>query len=258
MENATEINPKIDRELKPDSQLVKKYSLFKEKLKPKSDIIYYPCPGEDISPSVAFPNSKIIYVDTLKNITERMKEKGLNAYNDSALKFNPGNVDILIMINPMISPDIPSSHLANEGYILCNNYHGTASNLKENKDYNLKAIILSSKNKEVVFDDGNLGDCWKEIDTEEEFKNSPIDFGTANYFMALRTVKEVTGKEENVLEEYKKIIEMAKKQKNNSDLDSYEQENLFFNHNGKQLLVSTTLPKKKGTVDDIFVFQKLK
>jgi len=98
----------IEPESQPD--LVAKYLLFKEKFNPKANVVYYPsCGGNNISPSVAFLNSRIIYVDIDEKSVEVLKKGGFEAYAASALEFNPGDVDILIMLNHQISPDVPSS-----------------------------------------------------------------------------------------------------------------------------------------------------
>ena len=49
------------------------------------------------------------------------------------------------------------------------------------------------------------------VETDEEFMNCPIVEGIANYEGASHIVEKVTGKRENVLSEYKKIIANARK-----------------------------------------------
>jgi len=260
----------IEAEPRPD--LVAKYSLFREELNPKDDVVYHPCGANDVSPSFAFPDSRVIYVDIDKKSVEALKRGGFEARVASALEYDPGDVDILIMLNPSISPDIPSSHVVENGFILSNDYLGTASSLHKNNQFQLRAMIREAKNGELIADTESLEDYWKEIDTEEEFKNAPFDWGAANYEMAVPVVEAITGKKENVLTEYKKIIAMAREgqRKKNAQLlaehpelaesmeDPDKEDVLIFDHEGRQFAVATTLPKKKGTVDDIFVFQKRK
>ena len=265
-----EAEPKpIEAEPRPD--LVAKYSLFRERFKPKADVVYHPCGDNDVSPSVAFPDSRVVYVDIDDKSIEALKKGGFEAHAASALEFDPGDVDILIMLNPTIPPDVPSSHVVGNGFVLSNDYHGTASSLHRNEEYQLRAIVRTPKG-EFVWDTENLEDYWKEIDSEEEFQNAPFDWGAANYAMAVPVVEAVTGKKENVLAEYKKIIAMAReeqRQKNAQTLaehtelaefmgDPDKEDVLMFNHGGRQFVLATTLPRKKGTVDDIFVFQKVK
>lgn len=265
----TEQKP-IEAEPRPD--LVAKYSLFRERLKPKADVVYHPCGANDVSPSVAFPDSRVIYVDIDEKSVEALKKGGLEAHAASALSFDPGDVDILIMLNPTISPDIPSSHVVESGFVLSNDYHGTASSLHRNNQYQLCAMVRTSRGGELVLDTENLEDYWIEINTEEEFKNAPFDWGAANYAMAVPVVEAVTGKKENILVEYKKIIAMAREERREKNVqmlaehpewaeftgDPDKDDVLMFNHGERQFVLATTLPRKKGTVDDIFVFQKVK
>lgn len=265
----TETKP-IEAEPRPD--LVAKYSLFRERFKPKDDVVYHPCGANDVSPSVAFPNSRVIYVDIDDKSVEALKKGGFEAHTASALEFDPGNVDILIMLNPTIPPDAPSSHVGENGFVLSNDYHGTASSLHRNEQYQLRAMVRTSKGRELMLDTENLEDYWREIDTEEEFQNAPFDWGAAHYTMAVPVVEAVTGKKENILAEYKKIIATAREEQRRKNAqtiaehpafaefmgDPDTEDVLMFNHDGRQFVLATTLPRKKGTVDDIFVFQKVK
>lgn len=269
------LNPETEPkpiEAEPIPDLVAKYSLFRERFKPKADVVYHPCGANDVSPSVAFPNSRVTYVDIDEKSVEALKRGGFNAHTASALEFDPGDVDILIMLNPTIPPDVPSSHVVDTGFVLCNDYHGTASSLHRNEGYQLRAVIRASKGRELTLDEEMLEDYWREIDTEEGFKNSPFNWGAAHYTMAVKVVEAVTGKKENVLAEYKKIIATTReeqRQKNAQTIaehpesakfirDPDKDDVLFFNHEGREFFLNTTLPRKKGTVDDIFVFQKVK
>ncbi len=250
--------------------LVARYALFRDTLHPKADVVYHPCGGNDVSPSAAFPDSRVIYVDIDQRSIDALKRSGYEAHTASALEFDPGKVDVLIMLNPQIPSNIPSSHVAENGYVLSNDYHGTASSLHQDAQYQLQAIIRTLPNGELIFDTENTEDYWKEIDSEEEFRNAPFTFGAVNYSTAAKIVEVVTGKRENILAEYKRIIEMAREdaiQRNAQTLteqpelagllgDPSKDDVLTYSHGGRQFAIATMLPRKKGTVDDIFVFQK--
>lgn len=241
-------------EARPRPNLVARYSLFRENFHPKADVMYYPCGANDISPSSVFPGSRIMYCDIDEQSMKALKKSGFETHTASALEFNPGNVDILIMLNPVIPPDVPSSYVVQDGYALCNDYHGTASSLWRNNEFQLRAVIRTLSEEKHVLDMENLEDYFKEIDTEEEFQNAPLDWGAVHYDTAAVVVEAVTGKKEHVLAEYKKIIALAgdQQQPGNPDNDV-----LIFEHQGKQFILKTNFPRKKGTVDDIFVFQKV-
>lgn len=260
-------------EAEPRPGLVAKYSLFREKFQPKADVIYHPCGANDVSPSAAFPESRVIYVDIDDESVDALKKGGFEAHTASALEFDPGKVDILIMLNPQISPDVPSSYVIKNGFVLSNNYHDTANSLYQNKQYQFRGLIRkTSKEEGLILDTENLEDCWEEVETEEEFKNAPFSFGVINYNMAAQVVEVVTGKKENVLAEYKKIIADARKKEQQENarilkehpelantLNDPDKTDVFLlNHRGKTFALSTRLPRKKGVVDDIFIFQKIK
>jgi hypothetical protein len=268
-ESSIEEKQTIEAKTYPD--LVKKYKLFVENLNPNTAVVYHPCCANDISPSSAFPSSEVIYVDTDENSIKALQEKWMNAHIASALEFDPGNVNVLIMLNPSISENKPSQYLVPWGYIICNDYHETASSLKENKEYKIVAVIRKLKDWSIVFDDEKLEDYWTEVETDEEFKNTPFDWWSISYEWAVQIVKIITGKEENILIEYKKIFDSAKEEnrKNNEQLllenpwmkkllEGIMDEDDWFLINYKEMqLVIPRLPKKKGNVDDLFIFQKL-
>lgn len=254
----------------PDPNLVAKYVLFKETVQPKADLVYHPSCGHDVSPSFAFPDSRVVYADIDEKSIMAIKQAGFEAHCVSALEYDPGQVDILIMLNPAIPPTVPASHLAEGGFVLCNNYHDTASSLKNDDQFEFCAIIKPGSDEKIIYDTEDLDDCWREVETDEEFKKAPFTWGGASYLFAAPVVKAVTGKEENVFTEYKKILERAiaeNEQKyakliaDQPELESVladEEDNdvIFFDFNGRQFVLPTTLPMKKGVVDDIFVFRK--
>ena len=254
----------------PRPDLVAKYLLFKDTLNPKSDVVYYPCSAHDTSPSAAFPDSRVIYVDLDKTSIREIEKKGLEAHVASALEFNPGNVDILIILNPQIPPDVPCSFVVENGYVLSNNYHTTADKIHQNGDFKACGIIRYLEDGELTFDVDNIEECWREIETDEEFKNVPPSFGSVSYDVAFSIVRSITGKTENILEEYKKILAIARKEQDiktekflrehpgASKNDIETKGVILFEYKGQQFVLNERIPKKKGTADDIFVFQRIK
>lgn len=244
--------------------LIAQYSAFREKFHPKDDVVYYPCMANDTTPSLAFPDSRVIYVDLDKDYVEGLKKAGFEAHTASALEFDPGQVDILIMLNPQISPDIPASHVVENGFVLCNNWHNTAFKLHKNTDFKISAVLSSDSNKQPEVDTDNLDDYWKRVENEEELKERSISF----YEQAVNIVKTFTGKTENIFAEYKKIIEAAKermRQHNAKMIEEYpnyaeilpdpDRIDFFdFEHMGQTIHISEFPYKKIG---EIYVFQKI-
>lgn len=288
-----EISKGKDLEARANEGLVARYKLFQEKIIPKNDIVYHPCGSTDISPSVAFPGSRVINVDVNEQAMKAVKNAGFEAHTADAETFDPGPVNVLIMINPDISLDVPTSHIVDDGYALVNDYHGTATALHKDPQFDLTALIRKNTDGSLVYDTDDLDDFWQEIDSEEAFKNALPSHDTTNYHDAAEIVEAFTGKRANVLEEYKKLIAKAREEKRAANTkflaqvpsvtqadiaefgaddtpsdeetdiiyqdlleDPDEAEALPLRHGGKGYTILTKLPRKKGIVDDILVFKK--
>jgi len=173
-----------------ETPLVESLSLFKNVFHPKADVIYYPCSNLDLSVKEVFPDSKVIYVDIDYEVFESLKDKGLEAYHASALEFNPGDVDILLLSNPQIDPYIPASHVVEGGYVVCGNYQGTLS-LKLGRDEHFKLVGVIEEDEDgkcniatenlqdyiTLVEDVDLADTLKVLETERKKGNH------GNYFI---------------------------------------------------------------------------
>lgn len=250
-------------------RLVQYLSVFRDTFHPKADVIYYPACATDSSVSKAFPQSRVIYVDIDKDAVAALQKAGFEAYNVSALTFKPdAPADVLLLLNPSIRAEKPLETVQ-DGYVLCNDYHGTATEVKAHSDYELVGISRV-QHRQVVMDRERLGDYWEEVSTEEEFKNARPGFGGVDYRTASRVVERLTGKTENILEEYKRIITLARTQTREKQealsqtdpelakMNVYDEkaELLQYRIGDEDVLIDTRLPRKKGTVDDLFVFKK--
>lgn len=244
---------KVPKELvaQPSDDLVAKYRLFQQATGAKVDIVYHPCSAIDNSPSVAFPNSRVIYVELDNDSVEALKKAGLEAYNASALEYDPGDVDVLILLNPAISPDVPSQYVVPGGFIIGNDYHKTASKLRKKPEWELKGVIVPISEGELKFDREDLEDYWQKVETDDEWKAARFSWGAESYEEAEKVVEEKTGKKEDILENYMRIIDDAISQGKGIAMDKGA---LIVFPDGSVL--SGVLPNKKGTVDDLFVFQK--
>ncbi len=266
--------PRIEPKPEASKDLVAKYKLFQERVRPKTNTIYYPSCSLDVSPSAAFPKSRVVYVDIDTQAIKKLRTAGYEAYRASATEersdppiaaFSPKNVDILILLNPAIHPEIPLKTIPVGGHVLCNDYHQTASDVRENKDFQLVGMIRRKpKTGELLYDTEQLEDYWKEVDTEEEFKNAPFSFNFAIYEYAADIIEKVTGKREHVLREYKRLIALARQQMQERDPDGQFQEerkNMPFcslEWQNERFDLVTGLPRKKGTVDDLFIFRRIR
>jgi hypothetical protein len=127
------------------------------------------------------------------------------------------------------------------------------------------------KDNEVVFDTESPNQYWEEIETDEEFKASGFSWTVANYQTAATVVEAIFGETTDILSKYREIIELAKEQarKINKSLlkedpafaayieDPEDVDILMYNHQGRQFTIPVRLPRKKGSSDSIFVFEKI-
>lgn len=241
-------------EIKPEGNavLVQNYEFFKDKF-PITDnaVLYYPCCGADISPSQAFAEQNIVYVDTDRQIIEILKQSGYKAICEDATKLNlDKKADLMFLINTSLPPEnLPLNQLSDGGFILCNAYHGAAKSLYKNNDFVLLGVINNQKGA-VSFDDKDLSDYFEQIETDEELRQHAKE-----YEYMKKIVEQITDKQENILETYKNIIktEIAKNPDN---------ANMLFistNHHGEKIILDTRIPTKKSTAsNNTFVFQHKK
>jgi len=237
-------------EVTPDpevnDELVKRLSLFREKAQPKTDVVYYPNGSDDISPKVAFPDSRIIFVEDDPDYIDTLVLSGVELHEESPESYIPDTrVDILVMNNTTLDPDKFTDYLHDTGYIVCNNYFDTADALKNNPSFELQAVVRTVGEK-YEYDIEALGDYFKEVETDDEFKSAARDSKTVSFGIAQDTVE--SG--EDVLAKYKKLIAGQGAGDNyESQIGNMPTEEIDFSLKAK-------LPKKKGTSDDLFVFKK--
>src|SRR5262249_38291120 len=126
--------------------LVAKYQAFQDTLRPATDVVYYPCSGNDCSPSAAFPDSRVVYAEygdqsAMQNVAA-LQAAGAEAHYADARTFDPGPTDVVILLNPTIKPDGPMASLKAGGYAVVNDYHGSATNLhRRTDDFALVGIL---------------------------------------------------------------------------------------------------------------------
>lgn len=276
---------RVEAESSPD--LVESYKVFKDHIQPKADVIYHPCGANDVSPSEAFPDSHVIYVDLDKNAMDALTRTGYDAHVADMREFDPGEVDVLFLLNPAVSPEVPSSHVVEGGFVVCNDYHGTAEWMHSSGEYEVKAIIKKRRDG-TVFDGNDPEGYWQQVETEEEFQQASGGMDAVNYTRAAQIVEAMTGHQTgNVLVEYRALVKRAQEEDLEQRRELWAQapdpEALAFfggapeamaevpeqpepeiDPDGPWQLISpaggmillTPLPRKNGCEEDLFVFQK--
>lgn len=192
------------------------YDLILKSLNVHPSIVYYPCSNVDITPSAAFPRSTVIYVDQEEGVINSLKTSVKDTLASKPHEFIKADAtshkleklaDLTILMNPVIAPYKPAEQTAVGGYVIANDWHSSATNLKAHPAFELAAVVVTGKgNVKYEVSKDNLQNYLKEVETDEELKKmSPETF--KHY---LNVVQKVTGKTENIVAEYKKLYEAVK------------------------------------------------
>lgn len=261
--NFRSLDWKTNNILKPTigDDLVKKYKCFAEKFPGSYDLIYYPCCGYDVSPSVAFENSRVVYCDMNINAVNTLSQNWYEIYMDDAKTFDTNSLSCLetslvIILNPQVPSQLLINNLKIGWYVLCNDYHRTATQLRNNTSYEFVGIIRQIGKWEFIVDTDNLDDCWKEVETDEELKLATSFW--VSYENIKQIVKKITGEDTgSIIDQYKKIIEnLPEDQKKLAKHIGIAE--IRIDWEKKPLTIYTMLPKKKWVVDDTFIFRKIR
>lgn len=233
-------------------------------------LIYYPCCGNDRTAIRAWPQHHVVYLDRDRSVVDLLKQDGIEAICADAYLHNPGMVDILLLINPTIDPDLPLRHVHDGGLVFCNNYHLTAEKMRRRWDFTLIGVARVYE-RAIVFERTHLEEYWQEVSSDKEFRAAPFSWNGAFFDLAAEVVEAVTGKRDNVLENYKKIVAERREylkakaiacagtsaSEARALLMTAEGDTLELTLRGRMFTLITSLPKKRGTADSIFVFRRL-
>ena len=189
--NTTEVK------LEASEGLVGDLTAFVEEFMPTTDLVYYPCCGPDISPSRVF-GSNVLYLDYSKKNVDALQASGFKAVEADANEYNPGPVDVLLIFNPQVKPFSLLRSVKEDGYVVCNDYHSTATDISKVKDFEFVGALTDDDK----IDHQNLEAYWQQVETDEE-----LDAANPTAARHIRDdVKKVTGQAEHILESYRKIL----------------------------------------------------
>lgn len=218
---------KVERQPSISEDLVEMHRLFTQTLDVEPKVIYYPSCDVDASPVAGFPNSQVFFVDINPEAIAILKKSGFQAECADVNNFVLAeSADVVILLNPVVSPDGPIKNLKIGGHVLCNDWHKTATKMRDRKDFKLVGIINRPNNvkqTKAVFDKNNLELYWQRVETEKEFEIADPDF----YSYAKGKIDKKLGVGHSVLENVRKVLGLG-------------------------------LPSKNGhLVDDLFIFEKV-
>ena len=220
-ESKEKTEAKIEREPTISSRSVAMYKLFTEALGSDTKVVYYPSCDVDVSPTEGFPNSQIFFVDLNPEAVEVLKKKGFSAECADVNNFSlPESADVVILLNPVVPPDGPIKNLKPGGYVLCNDWHKTATKMRDKKDFKLIGIINTPndvKGTESTFDGDRPERYWQKVETDEEFKLVDPDY----YEYAKQKVEKKFGLGSNVVENIRVALGLGVPSKNGHHLDDF-------------------------------------
>ncbi len=229
------------------------YMLLNEKFQWQFNLIYYPCCGNDITPSDWFKNKRVIFADIDTAKIDAIKKRWLEWYNVDVTKFKPEGVDSIILFNSVISSTNFVNILKKWWLILANNHLGTATELFNNNSFEF-IWLLNLTWKQIELDTSNLEDCLKEVETDEELKNTPSSFWSADYSSIKNMVLKVYWTEKDLITNFKKLL--TEKREGLIKIPRF----LIYRIEWEEYPIFTVidLPKKKWTADDLYIFKKIK
>ena len=106
-------------------------ALLRDSQNLKPETVYYPCSGADITPVLVFPDSRVVFADQNSDVVQLLQASGYEARLGKVGGILMESVDLLFLLNPQVSAIHLLSTVKTGGFILCNNYHRTADELKK-------------------------------------------------------------------------------------------------------------------------------
>ncbi len=188
-------------------------TVLKDSLERIPSLVYYPCCNTDSTPAHVFtaPETSVVFADLSSNAIDALQRDGRKALVANALEHNPGEVDVLILLNPAINPSFSCSLVRKGGLVACNNYHQTATQMRAMSDFQCRGVIrrdLSTGG--LIYDTEELDLCWQEIQSDQDWEKAAYGFSTVTFERAKGIVLLETGRAENILENYRAILAKAR------------------------------------------------
>jgi hypothetical protein len=105
----------------PCDRLVASLRSFEKLFRPAIGTVYYPGCMLDVSPSAAFPASRVVYADLYAESVLSLRAHGFEAVLFNAEEFAPATaIDVVLIVNSAFDPRVATMSLRPGGYFL---YH---------------------------------------------------------------------------------------------------------------------------------------
>lgn len=154
-------------ELGTNPRSVEAFAEFQKAIGADIKVVYYPACATDITPALALPDSRVIFVDIDDKALAAVAKAGYETHTISAFEYIPDQpVDALILRNPSLSPDWFIQYVKSGGYIVCNDWHETATQLRTNPEVEFIGQMNEDENKHMFLDTANLDDFFEKVPFE--------------------------------------------------------------------------------------------
>lgn len=179
----------------------------------KPATIYYPCSSSDISPSEAFPQSKVKYVDTDPEAISLLQRNGFDAEEaDATYTRFAEQFDLALMYSVGFQFwRLPAAAVIREvrdkGHIICNTGYGAYRELYEHSNAILVAAHKDDPStSEPTWDIENVEDYFQYVETDEEFRRQDPQLFT----IAKRVTRGIRGLFVNRTDVLKRYVDYLK------------------------------------------------
>lgn len=226
----------LEQKATVSESLVTAYSKIAAELRLNPQVVFYPCCEFDASPAAAFPNARTIFLDLNERAMSTLTAAGYEAHVADALTYRPDtDIDLLILLNPQIPAGPVLDKVKIGGHVICNNYHSTAFQVKQDERYVPAAVALSAYYKDLRIDTQNASDYVTHVANDAEFEQHAQEI-----FLRAKTI---VGETRSVLEAYNEFLQDGM---------------LFWGKVLKNNAEYAPVPTKRpASVDDLFAFRRI-
>jgi len=107
------------------------------------DVVYHPGSGHDVSPSAAFPESRVVYVDVDEAAMDDLTDAGYEAVSADATGYElTGGADVIVFRNAgLVEEAVVDANLRPGGWVLANDHLESARHLARLDSLDLVGVV---------------------------------------------------------------------------------------------------------------------
>jgi len=107
------------------------------------DVVYHPGSGHDVSPSAAFPESRVVYVDVDEAAMDDLTDAGYEAVSADATGYElADSADVIVFRNAgLVEEAVVAANLRRGGWVLANDHLESARHLAQLDSLDLVGVV---------------------------------------------------------------------------------------------------------------------